>query len=285
MTDQSINHAIHSVFDPVVGSENVSIFDKREPIFVTIQQPSSSCIYLELYIYTSGEKKNNIHIHNIDNCKEQRKGREFLMLVEELAQQIGSKEISLADASKIKFEYSSVSLKTLYCLTTGQSWYNSLGYICLDNRYGTHERNYEANKRKISTMKISDFIEEVKHNTHDRDTEEMIDELFRETTETYRELNPEMTIQEYFTIVKKILQENARDGVQLLAKLLFNIESSDAISISVSDCLLVKVMGSSPLIKDISIKKATISGGRKLKKNKNTKRRSRRLNRKKSRRR
>ncbi len=276
-----INHVIHSVFDPVVGSGNVYIFDKREPIFVTIQQPSSTCIYLELYIYTSGEKKNNIHIHTIDNCKEQRKGREFLMLVEELGQQIGSKEISLVDASKIQFENSSVSLKTLYCLTTGQSWYNSLGYICLDNRYGTHETNYEANKRKIKNVKVSDFMEEVKSNTHDRATEDMIDNLFREITETYDQLKPEMTIQEYFITVKKILHENARHGVQLLAKLLFNIESSDAISIYVSDCLLVKVMGSSPLIKDIS---TTISGGRKLKNNKNTKRRSRRFNIKKSRR-
>jgi hypothetical protein len=110
----------------------------------------------------------------------------------------------------------------------------------------------------------------------------MIDELFREVTEKYPELNPEMNIQDYFITVKKILQQHTSPNIHLLVKLLFQIEGACVIYTSVSDCLLVKVMGSSPLIKDISIKKATISGGRKVKKNKNTKKKSRRLNRKKS---
>ena len=229
----------------------------------------------ELYISNSEENKNNIHVHNIDNCEEQNKGREFLMLVEEIAQQIGSKEITLLDASRIKFPHSSVSLKTLYNLTTGQSWYNSLGYICLNNPYGSYAENYEFNKRKIKTTKVSDFIEEVKDNTHDRLTEEMIDNLFREITETHHELNPEMNIHDYFTIVKKILRERSSPVVVLLIKLLFNIEVSDVISTSLSDCLLVKEMDTSPLIKDIK-RQPTVSGGKKQKKRNKTKRNMRR---------
>ena len=150
MDNEKIQNAIHSVFDSVVGPENVSIFSKSNgTIYVIIQKPSSSCAYLELYISTSEENKNNIHVHTLDNCEEEKKGRDFLMLVEELAQLIGSKQITLVDASRIKWGSQYVSLKTLYNLTTGQSWYNSLGYICLDNQYGSHVVNYEDNKYKI----------------------------------------------------------------------------------------------------------------------------------------
>lgn len=271
MDNEKIQNAIHSVFDSVVGPENVSIFSKSNgTIYVIIQKPSSSCAYLELYISTSEENKNNIHVHTLDNCEEEKKGGDFLMLVEELAQLIGSKQITLVDASRIKWGSQYVSLKTLYNLTTGQSWYNSLGYICLDNQYGSHVVNYEDNKHKIRNTKVSDFIEEVKDKAHDRLTEEMIDNIFREITETHHELNPEMNIQDYFTIVKKILRDRSSPVFFLLIKLLFNIEASDAISTSLSDCLLVKEMDSSPLIKDIK-RQTTISGGRKSKKNKNTK--------------
>lgn len=270
MDTEKIQNAIHSVFDILVSPENITIFSKLDgTIYVGIQKLSSSCIYLELYISTSEENKNNIHIHTLDNCEEEKKGSELLMLVEELAQRIGSKKITLLDASRIKWATQSVSLKTLYNLTTGQSWYNSLGYICLNNPYGSYAENYEFNKRKIRTTKVSDFIEEVKDNTHDRLTEEMIDNLFREITDTHHELNPEMNIQDYFTIVKKILRERSSPVVVLLIKLLFNIEVSDVISTSLSDCLLVKEMDTSPLIKDIK-RQPTVSGGRKLKKNKKT---------------
>jgi hypothetical protein len=264
------------VFDSVVGPENISMFTRLDgTIYVGIQKPSSSCIYLELYISTSEENKNDIHVHTLDNCEEEKKGSELLMLVEELAQRIGSKKVTLLDASRIKWGSQSVSLKTLYNLTTGQSWYNSLGYICLNNPYGSYAENYEFNKRKIKTTKVSDFIEEVKDNTHDRLTEEMIDNLFREITETHHELNPEMNIQDYFTIVRKILRERSSPVVVLLIKLLFNIEVSDVISTSLSDCLLVKEMDTSPLIKDIK-RQPTVSGGKKQKKCNKTKRKMRR---------
>lgn len=277
MSDEKIRNAIHSAFDSVVGPENVSIFSKLNgTIYVIIQKPSSSCAYLELYISASEENKNNIHVHTLDNCDEETKGRDFLMLVEELAQRIGSKQITLLDASRIKWGSQSVSLKTLYNLTTGQSWYNSLGYICLDNQYGSHAVNYEDNKRKIRTTKVSDFIEEVKDKTHDTLTEKMIDDLFVEITNAHHELNPEMNIQDYFTIVKKMLRERSSPAVFLLIKLLFNIEASDAISTSISDCLLVKEMDTSPLIKDI--KRQTMSGGR-SNKNKKTKKKFRKYKR------
>jgi hypothetical protein len=132
-----------------------------------------------------------------------------------------------------------------------------LGYICLDNSYGNYLENYEYNKRKIETTKVSDFIEEVKHEIHDTLTEELIDNIFREITETYHELNPDMNIKDYFNIVKKILRDHSSSQLHLLIKLLFHIESSHIITTSISECLLTKVIGE--------------RGGKKFKKTKTTK--------------
>lgn len=272
MDKERIQNEVHSVFDSVVGPENILIINRKDgTLYVGIKKRGYPCVYLELYIYTSGENKNNIHLHTLDNCEEENKGREFLILLEELAQRIGSKQITVLDASRIKWGSQSVSLKTLYNLTTGQSWYNSLGYICLDNPYGSYAENYEHNKIKIRTTKISDFIDEVKHFISDRPSSEVIDRLFAEITEKYRgELNQDMNILDYFTVVKQKLRERSSSDIDLLIELLHNIEVSDAISTSLSGCLLVKEMATSPLIKDIP-KKAKISGGKKTKKNKKSK--------------
>jgi hypothetical protein len=277
MSDDKIHDAVHAVFDPVVGQEKISIIKKRdETIYIGISRPTSPwCTYLELYIYTSVENENNIHVHQLDNCGEKKKGRELLMLVEELAISIGSRQITLLDASKIKMGTSYVSLKILYNLTTGHSWYNSLGYICLDNTYGSYAEVYEHNRRKISNTNIVDFIEENKREVGFRDEKELIDTLFREITEFYPELSREQNIQEYFTIIKKILEQGTSPKIYSIIKLLNYIEQCRVITTSIDNCELTKVMDSSILIKDIQ-REPTISGGKKQKKRNKTKRKMRR---------
>ena len=241
MTIENIINLVHSVFDKIVGPNNITINQKQDgTIYIGIQRPTPPlCFYLELYISTSD--KNNIHIHTLDNCKEQKKGRELLRLVEELGHLIGSSQITLVDASKIRWVNESISLKTLYNLTTGQSWYNSLGYICINNPYGSHAENFEYNKNKIKNSNVKDFIDEIKDKMYDKDTENLIDEIFGEITEKYQsELNPEMSIQDYFTVVQKIIRQNTSSHIHLLIKLLYYIEISDIITTSLSDCLLVK---------------------------------------------
>ena len=275
MSDDKIHDAVHAVFDPVVGQEKISIIKKRdETIYIGISRPTSPwCTYLELYIYTSVE--NNIHVIQLDNCGEKKKGRELLMLVEKLAISIGSRQITLLDASKIKMGTSYVSLKILYNLTTGHSWYNSLGYICLDNTYGSYAEVYEHNRRKISNTNIVDFIEENKREVGFRDEKELIDTLFREITEFYPELSREQNIQEYFTIIKKILEQGTSPKIYSIIKLLNYIEQCRVITTSIDNCELTKVMDSSILIKDIQ-REPTISGGKKQKKRNKTKRKMRR---------
>ena len=280
MSDDKIHDAVHAVFDPVVGPEKISIVKKRDgTIYIGISRPTSPwCTYLELYIFTSGENENNIHVHQLDNCGEKKKGRELLMLVEELAMSIGSRQITLLDASKIKMGTSYVSLKILYNLTTGHSWYNSLGYICLDNTYGSYAEIYEHNRRKISNTNIVDFIEENKREVGFKDEKELIDALFIEITEFYPELSREQNIQEYFTIIKKILEQGTSPKIYSIIKFLNYIEQCRVITTSIDNCELTKVMGSSILIKDIQ-REPTISGGKKQKtpkKRNKTKRKMRR---------
>lgn len=272
MSDDKIHDAVHAVFDPVVGPETISIVKKRDgTIYIGINRPTSPwCNYLELYIFTSGENENNIHVHQLDNCEEKKKGRELLILVEELALSIGSRQITLLDASKIKMGTSYVSLKILYNLTTGHSWYNSLGYICLDNTYGSYAKNYEYNKRKISNTNIVDFIEENKDEVGFRDEKELIDALFIEITEFYPELSREQNIQEYFTIIKKILEQGTSPKINSIIKFLNYIEQCRIITTSIDNCELTKVMDSSTLIKDIQ-REPTISGGKKQKRRNKTK--------------
>jgi hypothetical protein len=274
MSDDKIHDAAHAVFDPVIGAENISIIKKSNgTIYIGIIRPTLPlCIYLELCIFTSGENENNIHVNQLDNCGEKKKGGELLMLVEELAMSIGSRKITLIDESKIKMGTSYVSLKILYNLTTGHSWYNSLGYVCLDNPYGSYAEVYEYNRRKISTTNIVKFIEENKREIGFEDEKELIDALFIEITEFYPELSREQNIQDYFTIIKKILEQGTSPKIYSIIKFLNYIEQCQIITTSIDKCELTKVMDSSRLIKDIKRQ----PGGIKLKKNKKTKRKMRR---------
>jgi hypothetical protein len=246
-----ITDAIYAVFDPLVGYENIYIEynNNGRPISAEISSKKiPNCNFLELHF--SAKKNNNIYVQALKNCKEKRMGQKMLNLVEDLARRIGSEEIALDDMSKLVIDSDkSVSLITLYNLTTGQSWYNKLGYICKDEEDidFNHASAFESNKVKITTTIVNDFVlEEVEPIVN-----KSMDKMLKEIQTKFPELDPDKTIQEYFIIVKDILQQYS-DGklnqdVSLLVKLVDLISRADIISTynNKKDCVLVKEMKTS----------------------------------------
>jgi len=245
---------IYYIFEPLVGYENIYIEynNNGKPISAEISSKTlPKCNFLELHF--SATENNNIYVQALKNCKEKRMGQKMLDLVEDLARRIGSNEIALDDMSKLIIEPGkSVSLITLYNLTTGQSWYNKLGYICKDEEdidfNFNHAKAFESNKVKITTTSVNDFVlEEVEPIIVNKS----MDKLLKEIQTQFPELDPDKTIQEYFIIVKDILQQYS-DGkldqdVSLLVKLVDLISRADIISTynNKKDCVLVKEMKTS----------------------------------------
>jgi hypothetical protein len=246
-TFDEITAAIYAVFEPLVGRENVYIdYENGRPTSVEISSKTlPNCIFLELHFST--KKNNNIYIQALKNCKEKRMGHKMLNLVEDLARRIGSEEIALDDMSKLVIgPDKSVSLITLYNLTTGQSWYNKLGYICKDDDFNHYEA-FESNKAKITTTSVNDFVlEEVEPIMN-----KSMDKLLKEIQKQFPELNPDKTIQEYFIIVKEKLQQYSdgtlNNDVSLLVKLVELISRANIITTTynMTDCTLIKEMKSS----------------------------------------
>jgi hypothetical protein len=250
-TVDKITDAIYAVFVPLVGRENIYIEydDNERPISAVISSKTlPKCNFLELHF--SARENNNIYVQALKNCKEKRMGEKLLNLVEDLATRIGSEEIALDDMSKLIIDSDkSVSLITLYNLTTGQSWYNKLGYICKDEEDidFNHAEAFESNKVKITTTSVNNFVlEEVEPIVN-----KSMDKMLKEIQIQFPELDPDKTIQEYFIIVKDILQQYS-DGkldqdVSLLVKLVDLISRADIISTynNKKDCVLVKEMKTS----------------------------------------
>jgi hypothetical protein len=244
-----ITAAIYAVFEPLVSYENIHIEHNKNGRPVSVEISSNTlpkCNFLELYF--SAKNNNNIYVQALKNCKEKRMGEKLLNLVEDLARRIGSEEISLDDMSKLIIDSDkSVSLITLYNLTTGQSWYNKLGYICKDEEDidFNHASAFESNKAKITTMSVNNFVlHEVKPRIN-----EPIDKLLEKIQIQFPELDPNKKIQDYFIIVKNILQQYS-DGalyqdVSSLIKLLELINRAEVISTyNERSCFLVKKMKS-----------------------------------------
>jgi hypothetical protein len=246
-TFDEITDAIYYIFEPLVGRENIYIeYENGRPTSVEISSKTlPKCKFLELHF--SARKNNNIYVQALKNCKEKRMGQKMLNLVEDLARRIGSEEIALDDMSKLEIgSGKSVSLITLYNLTTGQSWYNKLGYICKDEDF-SHAEAFESNKVKITTTSVNDFVLEEVEPIMNKSMDKMLEEIQIQ----FPELDPDKTIQEYFIIVKEKLQQYSDgtldDDVSLLVKLVDLISRADIIitTYNMTDCTLVKEMKSS----------------------------------------
>lgn len=263
----SITNMVYEIFEPIVGRKNVYISHQNEEPFVSVVIYSTNpdkCAFLDFIIYI---EENYIYINQLENCTQRSMGLRLLNLLENLAKRIGVREILLVDASKIEFGFGSyVSLNTLYTLTTGQSWYNKLGYICKDSRIPNfdHKLEFEENKRKISNTTVKKLVLEVEQNIG-----EPIDTLLEEIEIAYPDLDPNKTIKEYFNIVKVKLQEHSNDII-LLVKLIQKINDADVITTYTShQCILVKEIniGAGKMRKKTKFRKAkTLNKTRKFKK-------------------
>lgn len=95
----------------------------------------------------------SIILHKLNKCGS--KGTLLLNLLEKYAKNEGVKTISLSDSSSLETECSGgsvhIDLAALKLLTTGKSWYNSLGYFP-----GDGESYNEA--VEISQLSVSDAL-------------------------------------------------------------------------------------------------------------------------------
>jgi hypothetical protein len=93
-----------------------------------------------------------IHIYNLDRCDDIR-GPQLLTNIFNLAQQLTNIEyIKLSDFSQISIYTNDISLSIIKILTTGHSWYNSIGYKSTD-----YKNEKKENKIIIETQ-YNDFI-------------------------------------------------------------------------------------------------------------------------------
>jgi hypothetical protein len=136
-----------------------------------------------------------IFINHLDKC-ESGSGTDLLSKVEYLSRQIGIRKLGLIDGSTIRTNCgTSFPLKTLYTLTTGQSWYNSKGYIDPYNQNKIKKHN-----KSIIKTKMAEFIMTLEE---DEFLEESLDNIRQKTNLSIR-----LTVKDFFTSAKKILQES-----------------------------------------------------------------------------
>ena len=176
--------------------------------FTIYSSENEECDILSSTIYLFDN--NNISIDYLENCDVVGQGTKILNLVEKLAKQIGSHEITLTDLSKIIMGKKYVSLALLQTLKTGQSWYNSKKYTC-------HSKEYE--KERI--LNNVSFITTTKMNQLD----------LEDKLEPISAINPQLadtlTVKEYFTIVATIFKNwESCDYLDLLISLINAIEDA-----------------------------------------------------------
>jgi hypothetical protein len=140
--------------------------------------------------------KGEVFINHLDKC-ESGSGTELLKKIEYLAKLIGINRLGLYDGSTIKTDCgTSFPLKTLYTLATGQTWYNSKGFIDPYNHKKTKKHNM-----KIIQTKMKDFLSTLSEDDFLADSMENIRER------THLSVN-NISVKDFFVRAKKILQES-----------------------------------------------------------------------------
>lgn len=160
------------------SSDEINILDNR----------GHTCITFE---YISG----GIYIHNLNKCLSN-SGTANLQLLENYARASKFKKIELLDASHLDICNSvSVSLAFITILTEGQSWYNKLGY-----KSESFDAEYAHNTAYIQQPFVAtlDLLGEPNVPIHNLDMP----------------INNTMTVQEFFTNIKKYLKNNTCDKTQ-----------------------------------------------------------------------
>ncbi len=107
---------------------------KKNIMFISIY-PGNDVDYPCLYLMIQPEK---IHIENLSKCGDYT-GTNMMFRVIEYAKEVKIPKLDLLDKSKIHLCDKAINLAYLNILTTGQSWYNSKGFI--SEKYNEEKAN------------------------------------------------------------------------------------------------------------------------------------------------
>lgn len=161
--DRFISESNLLYFFPETQYKLGSVNQNNNNLMITIlDENDETCVEFTIFFSSKDkdedkdeDKDKEIYVDFLTKCNQT--GTNNLKRVEELAKSLGFNSVRLQDESRLRIcEYISYSLATLYILTRGVSWYNTLGY-----RSPSHEDNVEYNKKQIS-MSIKDAFQELK---------------------------------------------------------------------------------------------------------------------------
>ena len=168
----------------------------------------ADCVYIKFSVLII--ESNLITIDNIDNCGDIGIGNVMCRLIDVFAHNINSRAIELFDTSKIQMGKSSVSLAILNTLKSGQTWYNSMGYMCKGLSATQHAARVAKNTKFIQ----SSLMNEIGINVS----------MLENIKDKNPELVPTLNVQSYFVIVVGIFKdwENCK-YIKLLSSLIKKI--------------------------------------------------------------
>lgn len=176
------------------SSPKYTIRESSDEIII-LDNHGHTCITFE---YISG----GIYIHNLNKCSTN-SGTANLHLLENFARASGFIKIELLDASHLDIcDSISVSLAFITILSEGQSWYNKLGY-----KSDSFNAEYAHNNAFIQQPFVA--------------TLDSLDSTFP-IHNLSMPIHNTMTVQEYFTNIKKYLKNNTCNKMQatLIRKLI-----------------------------------------------------------------
>jgi len=220
--DEIIQH-VENIFSNFI-IEEVYEEEEEDPTLIqfNIWNEDETCRYIYFGIMLFDD--NLITIDYVENCGQMGIGTIMMGLIEQLANAIGSKAIELIEHSQIimktKKMSMSISLSLLNTLKSGQSWYNSKGYICKNLSQMQHFERVAQNTYFIQLMHMNEIGIDPK--------------LLSKIHKKNPLLDPSINVQTYFTIVSEILK-NWKD-CKYLKSLVDLINMIDELKVVDIDC-------------------------------------------------
>lgn len=205
-------------------SNNITILQKYfNPTHFNVQETSPGL----LLVYSNNNAANpclELRIHRnfmkveyVNKCNDRISGTQLLNIISNFAKDNGTiTTIELQDTSKLPnlcYQYD-FPLYILYILSTGKSWYNTYGYKSLN-----YEEEVSHNARLLN-MPMDEFILQCNslrfYPQDEEELREMMEEFydvmnehkFYKISKNRTKLNPQMTVKETFTRLKKYLLKN-----------------------------------------------------------------------------
>ena len=221
--DEIIQH-VENIFSNFIIEEVYDDEEEEDPTLIqfNIWNEDETCKYIYFGIMLFDD--NLITIDYVENCGQIGIGTIMMGLIEQLANTIGSKAIELIEHSQIimktKKMSMSISLSLLNTLKSGQSWYNSKGYICKNLSQIQHFERIAQNTSFIQLTHMNEIGVDPN--------------LLSKIHKKNPLLDPTTNIQTYFTIVSEILK-NWKD-CKYLKSLVDLINMIAELKVVVIDC-------------------------------------------------